>query len=142
FLYATADGSRVFFTSEARLTASAARNDLYVCAVVEVEVAGHGELTCDLSDLTANAGGSAEVQGAIVPASDEGSYVYFVADGVLTESPNAAGKVAGPGLCGRNPPQGATCNLYVRHYETETRTWEAPVFIAALSSEDSRDWAA
>ena len=62
--------------------------------------------------------------------SEDGSYVYFVANGVL--APGAApGRLCAPGP-GIAAPE-ATCNLYVWHNGTTS-------FIATLSDEDSGDW--
>ena len=142
FEFASSDGSRVIFTDEERLTANSTaepgKADLYVCEIAEVEEEDKGALKCDLGDLTASGGESAAVQGVVVPASDESSYVYFVANGVLAKEANAEGEKASPGQCGGNAP--TTCNLYVRHYNEASKEWEAPVFIANLSSEDGPDW--
>ncbi len=112
FQLATGDGSRVFFTDTQRLTADATSKafspDLYECEIIEEA----GRLICDLADLTVDehTGESADT-GMVLGASEDGSYVYFMAAGAL-----AAG--AAPSPCG--------CNLYVRHGGT-TR------FIAAIS---------
>jgi hypothetical protein len=136
FGFASSDGSKVFFADGARLTtdstAEPGKPDLYMCEIVEEADEG---IKCDLRDLTVDSGGSANVQGIIVPSSDESSYVYFVANGALTKEANAEGEVATPGQCGAT-----TCNLYVRHYNEASKEWEAPVFIASLSSEDRPDW--
>jgi hypothetical protein len=73
FQYATADGSRVFFTANAGLTAesSPAGTDLYEYDLEEEEL-------IDLS-VDHEAGG-AEV-GGFVGASEDGSHVYFIARG-------------------------------------------------------------
>jgi NHL repeat/WD40-like Beta Propeller Repeat len=119
FQTANADGSKVFFTDGERLTADSTATsnvpDLYECEIV-IEPSG---LTCNLTDLTpgAHPGEHAGVQGLIAGASEDGSYVYFVASGVLAS--------------------GATSdnlyNLYVRHEGTTT-------FIASLSGEDIDDF--
>lgn len=138
FQFASSDGSRVFFTDGERLiagsTAEAGKPDLYVCEILEVEEAGEEIPKCHLSDLTADGSESADVQGTVVPASDEGSYVYFVANGILADG-------AVSGNCGGSaPPPGSTCNLYMRHYNEESKAWEPPTLIGVLSSEDERDW--
>jgi hypothetical protein len=132
FKIASSDGSRVFFTGfdqSERLTAESGtqEQDLYECEIVE-EAA---RLKCDLSDLSPESGGhSAEVQG-VLGASEDGSYVYFVANGVLG---NGAEHGATQGSCdGGNNPVGATCNLYEYHDGTVT-------FIATLSGEDEQAW--
>ena len=84
--------------------------DLYECEVIE----RGGELECRLSDLAP--GG--EVQD-VLGVSEDGSYVYFVGQGVLTSVENSEQAKAVPG--GEN--------LYVYHDGTTT-------FIATLSEAD------
>lgn len=114
FQTASSDGSKVFFTDSSRLTPeSTGVRDLY-----EYDVAAH-RLT-DLS-VPLNHGEHAEVQGLVQGASEDGSYVYFVANGVLA-----------PGATrGQCPRPGSTCNLYVYHSGVT-------MLIAALSSEDQQ----
>jgi hypothetical protein len=133
-LYATAssDDSRVFFTSPARLTAAATvaseeQENLYV---FEVTSAAGQPLAGRLTDLTvaANAGEAAGVRG-VIGASEDGSYVYFVARNVL----------------GDGAQHGAVANadnLYLVRYDDATRAWQAPQFIAALANGDRNDWEA
>jgi hypothetical protein len=118
FMWASADGSRVFFTDEAQLTngasATAGEPDMYEYNVD----------TGDLSDLTAGTGQAANVIG-VSGAAEDGSYVYFVADGALTGQPNSNGDSA----------QAGQPNLYVVH------NGGRPVFIAALDAgTDSMNW--
>jgi DNA-binding beta-propeller fold protein YncE len=132
FQAATPDGSKVFFSDTAPLTPESTQRqgreaDLYECEIVERE----GKLACELKDLTPlPAGGSADVLNVIPGISEDGSDVYFVANGVLAPG-------AEPGHCVHQSletaPPGATCNLY---------RWDegAITFIAALSNEDSGDW--
>jgi hypothetical protein len=142
FQTASSDGSKVFFTDYARLTGnstalsngSVTAPDLYVFEVTS----GKGEpLAGKLTDLSvdpnyATDGEHATVQGDVLGASEDGSYVYFVANGVLGD---AGEHGASPGNC----VHGGTCNLYVEHFDGGG--WEAPEFIATLSSEDAHDWA-
>ena len=143
FQAANSDGSRVYFTDTAPLTANSRQQpafaaqenptDLYECAIVERA----GKLACNLTDITATAGsGSADVLNVIpgigeanADESEAGTYVYFIANGVLAPG-------AKQGDCahylGQTPPE-ATCNLYLFHDGMTT-------FIAALSNEDSGDW--
>jgi hypothetical protein len=114
---ASADGSKVFFTSTSELT-----NDAYTglddnaANLYEYELSGSGK-PGKLTDLTVdNAGDGAAVQG-VVQISEDGSYVYFVADGKL-----AKGALAG------------APNLYVSH------DGGAPTFIATLDAADVEDW--
>jgi hypothetical protein len=155
FQTASADGSKVFFTDTNRLSPESTiageegHGDLYVCEIVEEA----GLLGCKgggPKDLTAEAlvrskSENAAVQG-VIGASEDGSYVYFVADAALT--PNAA-----HGHC---EPRERTeelqeheglvpvysCNLYLEHYNAEPghETWEAPKLIAPLTTEDAHSW--
>jgi hypothetical protein len=119
FQSANTDGSKVFFTDGERLTvgsqAGLEDQDLYVFEVS----AGGGPLSGTLRDLTpeGRAGESADVLGVLPGASEDGSYVYFVATGVL-----AAGATGG------------APNMYVDHYGSAG--WEAPRFVAVLSGAD------
>ena len=117
FQVASSDGSRVLFTDAQRLTAGsgALGADLYECKISEFA----GEPKCELVDLTPRSatGESASVQGAVLGEGEDGSYIYFVAEGKLAEG-------AVPG----EP------SLYLRHGGV-TR------LVAVLSSEDFPDWA-
>jgi hypothetical protein len=112
FWAASSTGSVVFFSDESRLTedstAALGAPDLY-----EYDVE-----TGKLSDLTVdgNTGEHADVQG-VLGASQDGSYVYFAADGAL-----AAGATSG------EP------NLYMLH--DDGSGWEAPKFIATINPQD------
>jgi hypothetical protein len=123
FMWASSDGSRVFFTDESRLTsgsrAAPGAPDLY-----EYDLsAPSGER---LTDLTANTLDAAEPAGVlgVSGASAEGSYVYLVAAGVLSPAANSEGEHAHTG----EP------NLY------EVRERGTPVFIATLGTSDLLDW--
>jgi DNA-binding beta-propeller fold protein YncE len=127
FQAASSDGSRVLFTDVQQLTqdsgASSGGPDLYECEIVEAA----GKLQCELSDLTPlSSGQAANIPGGIVGASEDGTWVYFVANNALAEG-------AVPGKCLQVPMAAATCNLYVRHGGT-TR------LVAILSNEDVSDW--
>ena len=132
FQGASADGSKAFFKDTARLTIGASSSDLYMCEMVE---AG-----CRLKDLTAvaHAGEGADVLGAMIGSSTDGSYLYFVANGVLS---NQGIPVAGatPGSCkpelGGLPSAEASCNLYVSHDGVTS-------LVAGLSARDFPDWEA
>lgn len=129
--YQTANvtGSRIFFLSSQKLTPNATatgryqEDDLYEFEVTSVPGA---PLAGKLTDLTAytKAGEEAKVQ-AVVEASADGSYVYFVADGALT-----AGAEAG------------APNLYGEHFDQGSGAWEAPRLVATLSASDRPDWGA
>jgi WD40-like Beta Propeller Repeat len=120
---ASADGSRVFFTSRVELTNDANTGpDDNAGNLYEYNVES-GVLT----DLTVDTNPE-DVDGAgvlgLVTASEEGSYVYFVAEGKLTGEANSEGDEA----------VSAKPNLYLAHAGRVT-------FIAALApSGDENDW--
>jgi hypothetical protein len=120
FEFASDDGSRVFFTSDQKLTADSTaitgEEDLY-----EFDV-DSGVLT----DLTVSVVEPADVW-AVNGWSEDGSYVYFVAEAAL--APGAL-----PGSC-EIYEEGNTCNLYLWHEGTIT-------FVAAISVQDIRDFKA
>jgi hypothetical protein len=130
FQTASSDGSKVFFTDGQKLTKDSGAQgreepDLYQCEIVVVA----NQLTCDLSDLTpTGADGPAGVQGGVIGASEDGSWIYFVANGVL-----APGAVQG--TCGGLPSTASSrsCNLYVRHDGVTS-------LVAVLSGADGPDW--
>lgn len=123
FQWASADTSKIFFTDEEKLTpdasAEAGKPDLYE---YDVERPAGQRLT----DLTASASEPADVLG-VGGASEDGAYVYFVADGVLAANENSRNAKA----------QAGEANLYVRHAGATT-------FITALNAEggDRCDWTA
>ncbi len=135
-------GSRLFFTDDQRLTKDASMGtnpieekleeneeagDLYV---FERDKPAGQRLTDLTPDLTL--GESSAVQPGVIGASDDGSYVYFVANGVLSSD-------ASPGHCVREGLKSAKCNLYEVH--NNGIEWERPQLIARLSNEDGPDWA-
>jgi DNA-binding beta-propeller fold protein YncE len=139
FQTASAEMSRVFFTDSQQLTpdsgSAAGGPDLYECDITVVAE----EPQCALSDLTpvSHSGEAADVQGAIIGSSEDGSWVYFVANGVLGET---AKEGALPGKCHENKSAvGATCNLYALHYGDGA--WGAPKLVAVISGDDFPDWA-
>jgi WD40-like Beta Propeller Repeat len=128
FQVASSDGSNVFFTDTQRLTKDSGGRenspDLYDCEIVETA----GELECRLSDVTPSVSGeSADVQGWVLGASEDGSSVYFVADGVL-----APGAVQGT-CTGQLSAEDSLCNLYVWH-------GGAIGLVAVLTGADHPDW--
>jgi DNA-binding beta-propeller fold protein YncE len=139
FQIASASGERVFFTypfalnEESTLPKEAVfleeGSDLYVC---ELPVLAS---KCKLKDLTISRfGESADVLG-VLGASEDGSYVYFVANGVLAPG-------ASPGSCKEEHREGETCSLYVAHYGAGAKAWEEPKFIATLAGTDEHSWLA
>ncbi len=130
---ASSDGSRVFFTDKRRLTPDSTAepapgqeaSDLYECQLVEED----GKLTCRLSDLTVdqNSGEHAAVQGLVLGASQDGTSVYAVAQGVLAGNVNGNGEAA----------QAGADNLY--EWRLAGGQW-ATTFIARLASADKAEW--
>jgi hypothetical protein len=119
---ASADGSKVFFSTHQALLGSDNTQNIY-----EYDFnapAGHRIVRVSggdpvLSNVTAG------VAGEPVQISEDGSHVYFVATGVLTRTPNSQGQLA---------QQGAS-NLYV--FERDARYPEGnTAFIAALAPGD------
>ena len=124
FQWANAETTKIFFTDEQRLTSDASaesgKPDLYEYDVDKPQ----GQR---LTDLTTDAAESADVLG-VSGVSEDGSYVYFVAKGVLSgnqENSHGAKAVAGE------------ANLYLSHAGTI-------MFIATLNAQggDQCDWTA
>jgi hypothetical protein len=126
FQSASADGSVVFFTDLQQLTAGASPEgrDLYRCEISAVSPSLGCSSLVDLSLPQGGPGESAKVQGLISGSGDDGSRVYFVAEGVLDKGANPAGDSA---LAGEP-------NLYFWEAGGSTR------FIATLSEQDSPAW--
>jgi WD40-like Beta Propeller Repeat len=114
---ASADGSRVFFTSGELLVAGASGYSLYEYNLN----APAGSRINDLS-LGQGHGEVAEVL-SVLGASEDGSYVYFAALGVL--APGAA-----PATCSGGQP---CANVYLYHDGTTS-------FVTGLGPEDAPDW--
>jgi hypothetical protein len=116
FMTAAADGSRVFFTSPGKLTDDATTgpndegNDLY-----RYDLEGE-----ELIDITPDAEpgdpSGADVQG-VFGASDDGSYVYFAANGVLAAEATPGDCVHGDNVISFGS---GTCNIYLWHNGTTT----------------------
>lgn len=120
FAVASSDGSQAFFVDDA---AAGLTNDTVPGSGVNLY--RYDANSRVLSDVTPAAG--AEVQG-VIGASEDGSYLYFVANGVLAPG-------ASPGDCrsGYAARPAQTCSLYLYHAGAMT-------FIAALNGEDLGDW--
>jgi hypothetical protein len=125
FQIASRDGSRVFFTDSRRLTKDSTVNTYFATSDLYEYDFGNGHL----SDLTTQDPVSADVQG-VLGASSDGSYVYFVANGVL--APGASRGVCAP--AGDRQKALQRCNLYVWH-----RGASSPSFIATLSGADNSE---
>jgi hypothetical protein len=139
FQTASTDGSKVFFTDPWPLTDNSSLHpteakqpaDLYEFAAA----------THTLTDLTPDQDvGGADVLGTIPGASEDGSYVYFVANGVL-----AAGATLGncPQVTPNSEseaPADAACNLYVSEPDASQPGGRGTRLIARLSARDGADW--
>jgi DNA-binding beta-propeller fold protein YncE len=135
FWAASSDGSKVFFTDCRKLTADSTAQPAPDCAehgaaispagsdLYEYEVNGETGKPGRLTDLTMDShfGETADVQG-VVGSSEDGSYIYFVATGLLATAENAEGK----------KPVSGEDNLYLSHEGTTT-------FIGTLSPGDGRE---
>jgi hypothetical protein len=109
FQDASSDGSTIYFTDSSQLTAdshaSEVTPDLYECEIVQTA----GKLGCKLSDLTVPSGEKPGSVVGVVGTSEDGSWMYFVANGVL--APGAT-----TGTCNDGSPNNdEQCNLYVSH---------------------------
>jgi hypothetical protein len=141
FQGANRDGSRVFFTDDARLTGNSTARpeqpDLYMCQITVVS----GEPVCALVDLTVslNHGEAADVagpnpgEGRVSAVDASGTNVFFAASGVLTTAPNGRGEHAVPGNCGKQAK--APCNLYVVNAISHQVR-----LVAVLTGADAADW--
>ncbi len=143
FQGASRDGSRVFFLSTRQLTDRASEDSAAEdsatsqagcpgaaanngCNLYEYDMnapEGHNLTAVSAGDLS---GSGPEVQG-VVRVSEDGSHVYFVARGVLTNAANPLGA---------HPVAGGE-NLYV--FDSHS---DAIAFVATLSENDAIDWSA
>jgi hypothetical protein len=131
FSGASEDGSRVYFTTTASLSAGDgdSQNDLYLatigCPTATPECAISEKVVTSLTQAShAQSGEAAEVQGVVKIAPD-GSRAYFVARGVLSSNANSRGARAVKGAD----------NLYVYDATSGQNT-----FIAALEEGDTSLW--
>jgi hypothetical protein len=130
FQGANEEGTRVFFTDVQRLTAGshaeANAPDLYAAELVPGT-----HLAYKITDLTedTNEEEPAKVKGLVLGYSSSGSYIYYVADGMLTPG-------AGQTRC---QSEEAQCSLFMDHYDSTTGHWTTSL-IATLSGNDGSDW--
>jgi DNA-binding beta-propeller fold protein YncE len=143
FQAASSDGSRVFFTDTWPLTGESSLEPTEHEESHPADLYEFNTETGNLSDLSVdqNVGEKAEVLGTLPGISEDGSYVYFVANGVL--APGAEK----PGDCPREDPfrngtrdTEGECNLYVSEPDPEHPGERETRFIARLSEEDANDW--
>jgi len=151
FQGASSDGSRVLFTDAWPLTTTSTLEPLSKEESIEEPPEGARALgrpadlyefdvtTGVLKDLTPDnhAGETADVLGTLPGISEDGSYVYFVANGVLAPG-------AQPGDCPRTKPllpqPEDSCNLYLSEPDQEHPGQRRTILIARLSAEDAGDW--
>jgi hypothetical protein len=135
FWGASAEGGKVFFTSDSELTPNAYTGpedngaNLYE---YDLETSRLTDLTIDEGDVAEGAA----VQG-VVQISEDGSYVYFVAKGALAAgaSEQQCRAETEAEATGAEPKQeNLGCNLYVSH------EGGPPVFITTLAEKDEGDW--
>ncbi len=131
FQGASADGTVVFFTDSQQLTADASpagpeSRDLYRCEIPAGAAAGGCATLTDLSAPRPGSGESATVQDLAPAFSQDGSRIYFVAEGILDTEPNGEGDAA----------QAGEPNLYLAEEGEGVR------FIATLAPGDRGDWGA
>jgi hypothetical protein len=163
FWTASSGGGTVFFTDCNRLTEDSTAvasegcqgppigrndvvrtgNDLYVYEFAKPA----GERLVDITvDHNPSDPLGADVQG-VIGASEDGSYVYFIAGGALEAEPNGRGEAPSTRRCEQAAPgspeqaeargqlpAGVGCNLYVEH--NDGGKWGRPRFIAALAALD------
>jgi DNA-binding beta-propeller fold protein YncE len=155
FQTASTDGSMVFFTDTQRLTADsrahrgkAIKPDLYVYeleshTVRDLTAEGINQESFTLDGESGAVAGLAQPApaGGVIGASEDGSYVYFVANGALAPG-------AKPGDCEVWKDEAApqkVCNLYEMHRSerkegNETLVEWKTTLVAVLSSSDAADW--
>jgi WD40-like Beta Propeller Repeat len=127
FQAANSGDSKIFFTEQDGRQADEGA-DLRECTIVEEG----GKLHCEISDLSPVTAENAGVMGLIPGVSEDGSYVYFVSNGVMVND-GVAVPGAKPAEC-ESLASTATCNLYVNHDGVIK-------LVATLSSrKDGTDW--
>jgi hypothetical protein len=161
FWAASSDGSTVFFTDCNKLTKDSTANAVEGCQRPgrqgQLLRTGNELYEYDfarpvgqrLADLTVDGDPlGTDVQG-VIGASEDGSYVYFVAGGALPAKPNNRGErpstrkceLAEEGSASQSEvdghlPAGIGCNLYEEH--SNNGEWEKPGYIAAIAARDNR----
>jgi DNA-binding beta-propeller fold protein YncE len=142
FQIASSDGSRIFFTDTWPLTTESHLKPVPGATGREKNPSDLYEYNVNTGKLTDLTVGSkerpADVLNAVLGASEDGSYIYFVANGAL-----ASGAPSAQGTCAEQREQTeATCNLYVSEPDPVHPGKNTTKFIAAISAEDAPDWAA
>jgi hypothetical protein len=137
FQTASTDGSKVLFTDTWPLTEESNLHPTE--ASHPADLYEYDAASGKLVDLTASKDvAGADVLGTIPGASEDGSLIYFVANGIL--APGASqGHCPETVVTPSEVPHGATCNLYISRPNAATGKRETR-FIAALSADDSAVW--
>jgi hypothetical protein len=123
---ASADGSKVFFETHQPLLGGDTTANLYE---YDFDAPAGQRVVRVSAPAPTVSGSSAEVQGYPLAISEDGSHVYFVAGGVLTNEPNDQGQHANSGAH----------NLYVFERDADDRQGRV-AFIADLSAQDEHLW--
>jgi hypothetical protein len=134
---ASEDGSRVFFTTTQPLLGSDTSRNIYEydsgapagSRIVRVS-AGDSTVSAPAAGVLPTTKFGFGIEPRVPQISEDGSHVYFLANGVLTRTPNGQGEAAEAGAA----------NLYV--FERDARYPAGRIaFVARLSAEDVRLWA-
>ncbi len=136
---ASVDGSRVFFTSRVELTNDADTREDNAANLYECEIVVEHE-KCKLRDLTPENAEGGGVLG-LVTASEDGSYVYFVAGGVLTSGENGDGREPVAGQPNLYLSRGGVVS-FIATLAPRVGGGEFPGFASALGDGygDEEDW--
>jgi hypothetical protein len=135
YVGASADGSRVFFTTSQQLVNSDTdtTEDLYVCDIASGVPAPVGSANpCATLTRVSGAASNARVENAVA-VSDDGSRVYFVAQGVLAG--NLGVGDAGPATPGPGVDPLSIHNLYLWERDAAHPAGHT-IFVATLSNND------
>jgi hypothetical protein len=141
FQAASSDGLKVFFTDAWPLTSESSLEPSGEEAFHAADLYEYDVETGKLTDLTATRNAEqAEVLGTLPGVSEDGSYVYFVANGVLAPGAEKRGTCPRQGSTNGGSSSDGECNLYVSEPDPEHPGRRVTSFIARLSEQDAADW--
>ena len=127
FVGASEDGSKVFFETRQPLLGSDTSSNLYEYDFAAP--AGARIVQVSGGDATVSSPAAEDLENASPLVSEDGSHVYFLANGVLTRTPNGMGESA----------EGGAANLYV--FERDAGFPAGRIaFVARLSPQDLGSW--
>jgi hypothetical protein len=129
FKSASEDGSKVFFSTTQPLLGNDRSSNIY--EYDSGAPAGERIVRVSGGDSTVSAPAAEDLEKAKSPIPEDGSHVYFLANGVLTRTPNEQGESAEVGAV----------NLYVFERDASHPTGRT-AFIARLSQQDREQWEA